>query len=262
MARWSREGLARDLAGAGLDSAQVSLEGVNCRITRSHDRRGLILRRYRGSGNTPQELGISVHTNTTLNRRNLRDCLQMPRFVREELGIDKFSMNLVIPTGSALVNDELLIRYSEVGPIVEEILEESRRLEVEFMWYSPTPLCLFNPILHALGNKGCGACDGLLSVDCEGNVLPCSSCEDPVGSLLRSDFPEIWGSGRAQGYRLKRLAHPECRGCDNFPACHGACPLYWRHFGFDELCEHKGFGLADWRCVEQNLLSAPETQAV
>jgi radical SAM protein with 4Fe4S-binding SPASM domain len=256
------KGLARELAGAGLDSAQVSLEGANA-VT--HEAITGVPSSFASTVAAVRHLkdcGIPVHTNTTLNRSNLRDCMQMPRFAREELAIDKFSMNLVIPTGSALVNDELLIRYSEVGPIVEEILERSRRLGVEFMWYSPTPLCLFNPILHALGNKGCGACDGLLSVDCEGNVLPCSSCEDPVGNLLTSDFPEIWDSVRAQGYRLKRLAHPECRGCDSFPACHGACPLYWRHFGFDELCEHKGFGLADWRCVEQNIPSATGSQAV
>ena len=98
--------------------------------------------------------GIPVHTNTTMNRRNLEDCRQMPRFVREELGLDKFSMNLVIPSGTALVHEELLVRYSEVGPMVEGILEESRRLGVEFMWYSPTPLCLFNPDPPCPGEQG------------------------------------------------------------------------------------------------------------
>jgi radical SAM protein with 4Fe4S-binding SPASM domain len=243
--------LARSLAAAGLDSAQVSLEGVTAA---THDAvtgvPGSFASTLAGVAHL-KSCGIPVHTNTTLNRRNLGDCRRMPRLVREELGLDKFSMNLVIPSGTALVHEELLIRYSEVGPMVEGILEESRRLGVEFMWYSPTPLCLFNPILHALGNRGCGACDGLLSVDCQGNVLPCSSCADPVGNLLRRDFAEIWDSGRAAAYRLKRLAHPQCRDCDSFPACHGACPLYWRHFGFDELCRRRGFRPVDWHCVEE-----------
>jgi radical SAM protein with 4Fe4S-binding SPASM domain len=253
--------LARSLAAAGLDSAQVSLEGVT---GATHDAvtgvPGSFSSTLAGLAHL-KGCGIPVHTNTTLNRRNLEDCRQMPRFVREELGLDKFSMNLVIPSGTALVHEELLVRYSEVGPMVEGILEESRRLGVEFMWYSPTPLCLFNPILHALGNKGCGACDGLLSVDCQGNVLPCSSCADPVGNLLRSDFAEIWDSGRAAAYRLKRLAHPQCRECDSFPACHGACPLYWRHFGFDELCRSRGFRPVDWHSLEAVLRGAATAAA-
>lgn len=250
--------LARDLAAAGLDTAQVSLEGVT---PATHDTvtgvPGSFDRTLAGVAHL-EACGIPVHTNTTLNQRNLEDCRRMPRFVREELGLDKFSMNLVIPSGTALAREDLLVRYSEVGPLVEDVMKESRRLEVEFMWYSPTPLCLFNPILHALGNKGCGACDGLLSVDCRGNVLPCSSCADPVGNLLQGDFADIWGSGRARSYRLKRLAHPQCRECDSFPACHGACPLYWRHFGFEELCRRQGFRPVDWRCLEEDVRRAAE----
>ena len=245
--------MARDLADAGLDSAQVSLEGVTATthdavtgIPGSFDRTLAGVRHLKGCG-------IPVHTNTTLNRRNFEDCRRTPRFVHEELGLEKFSMNLVIPSGTALVHEDLLVRYGEVGPLVQGVLEESRRLGVELMWYSPTPLCLFNPILHALGNKGCGACDGLLSVDCQGNVLPCSSCADPVGNLLRSDFADIWGSGRATAYRRKGLSHPQCRECDSFPVCHGACPLYWRHFGFDELTRSRGFRPVDWQEVEEGL---------
>jgi radical SAM protein with 4Fe4S-binding SPASM domain len=103
------------------------------------------------------------------------------------------------------------------------------------MWYSPTPLCIFNPIIRGLGNKGCAACDGLLSVDSSGDVLPCSSFADPVGNILEQDFREIWDSPRARSYRHKELAHPVCQKCDNLNACHGACPLYWRHFGYGEL---------------------------
>jgi radical SAM protein with 4Fe4S-binding SPASM domain len=37
------------------------------------------------------------------------------------------------------------------------------------------------------------------------------------------------------------LAHPRCRECEEFHVCNGACPLYWRRMGFDELREVKGF---------------------
>lgn len=73
---------------------------------------------------------------------------------------------MVIPAGRG-DDDELTVRYSDIGEMVEEIRKKASMAGVKFMWYSPTPLCLFNPIPAGLGNKGCSACEGLLSVDPE-----------------------------------------------------------------------------------------------
>lgn len=244
--------LAKRLAEAGLDSAQVSIEGISSKI---HDSiTGVIGSFYRSveAVRNIHSTGVLVHTNTTLNRINLCESKFLPQFVREILNLEKFSMNFVIPSGTASINDNILLKYSELKPILEDILNQSKQKKVEFMWYSPTPICLFNPIIHNLGNKGCAACDGLLSIDSNGDILPCSSYKDPLGNLLTDDFNKIWESYKARTYRLKSLAHPQCRNCDNFPVCHGACPIYWAHFGFSELCEHKGFGH-----FERNILNTP-----
>ena len=225
---------ARTLVDAGLQSAQVSLEGTTAavhesitRVPGSHDRVLAAVRNF-------SELGIRVHTNTTLTPENRHDAPGLPRFVKEVLGRDRFSMNLVIPTGSAARNGNL-VRYTEVGPLLEELGRTSRALGVELMWYSPTPMCIWNPIVHGLGNKGCSACDGLVSVGADGQVLPCASFDRPVGDLLKQSFAAIWGSPEATALRAKELAHPTCRACEQFHICHGACPLYWRTVGFDEL---------------------------
>jgi len=105
----------------------------------------------------------------------------------QEIGSDRFSANLIIPAGRG-DDAELTIRYRDIGKIVEDIRKKALEAGVKFMWYSPTPLCLFNPIPVGLGNKGCSACEGLLSVDPEGNVLPCSSWAEPVGNLLDEGF--------------------------------------------------------------------------
>ncbi|HHI78744.1 MAG TPA: radical SAM protein [Planctomycetes bacterium] len=238
--RMSKE-LARALAEAGLDSAQVSLEGVTAEV---HERVTMIRGSFEkclAAVENLAEVGVLVHTNTTINGDNLEECYKIPAFVQERLGRDKFSMNLVIPTGSAALNKRLVVPYSELGPHLERIVEESRRVGVEFMWYSPTPMCMFNPILHGLGNKGCSACDGLLSVGANGDVLPCASYDEGVGNLLEMDAKELWKGPRAKDFRKKFLAHPECRSCENFHICNGACPLYWRQMGFDELVERNGF---------------------
>ena len=228
---------AEELAAAGLDSAQVSIEGVT---SGTHDlivhSRGAFERSVAGVKYL-KGAGIFTHTNTTITRANLEECLAFPQFVREGLGNSRFSMNLIIPIGSAALNDRLVVRYSDIGEHLEAILEESERYNVEFMWYSPVPMCMFNSIPYGLGNKGCSACDGLISIAPNGDVLPCASYDDSVGNLLKEDFESIWQSVKARKYREKSLAHSECRKCDKFHICNGACPLYWRQMGFKELRE-------------------------
>ncbi len=102
-------------------------------------------------------------------------------------------------------------------------------------------MCLLNPITAGLGNKGCSACDGLISVGANGDVLPCASYDESVGNLLEEDLQELWQSKRATLFREKFLAHPACRECQDFQLCNGACPLYWRQLGFDELGHSQGF---------------------
>ena len=104
------------LADAGLASAQVSIEGVTAE---THER----LTQIPGSFDKTvaavghlRDAGIPVHTHSTICRDNLDECLQMPRFVKEVLGGERFSMNLLVPTGTATINPGLVVRYSEIGP--------------------------------------------------------------------------------------------------------------------------------------------------
>ena len=153
-----------------------------------------------------------------------------------ELGMERLSMNVVIPTGAAVDHlGEVCVSYSEIGDVVRDIRAAARRAGIEFMWYSPTPFCLFNPVAHGLGGKSCAACDGLLSVSPTGDVLPCSSLDEPVGNLLTEDFHAVWNSPRAEYYKNKHYAHDVCQSCEDFELCCGACPLYWRAFGHGEL---------------------------
>ncbi len=227
--------LARTYAEHGLDSAQVSLEGVSAD---THDRIVSLPGAYHKTLKAIEYLKaarILTHTNTTITRTNLHECDKFPSFIKTTLGNRKFSMNLMIPTGSGAIHDQFIVFYQEIGDYVKQIIAASKQEGVEFMWYSPVPMCMFNSIVHGLGNKGCSACDGLLSIGANGDVLPCASYNDPVGNLLEQDFTSIWQSAKSKMYREKTLAHPECQTCDNFAICNGACPLYWRQVGFAEL---------------------------
>lgn len=231
--------LANRMKDAGLDSAQVSLEAGTQDL---HDH---IVRHSGAFGQTLSGLeslmkaGIRVHTNTTisaLNKNHLTDILVLVK----NMGLKKLSMNLLMPAGTSLSSlENLLIRYAEIGPIILDLREKALSLNLELMWYSPTPICLFNPVIHGLGNKGCAACDGLLSVAPNGDVLPCSSYPQPIGNLLdgSASFIELWHSEQAQFFQKKRYAHEKCLACEDLALCQGGCPLYWQQVGYEEILE-------------------------
>jgi len=229
---------AASLFAAGLTTAQVSLEAPAAAL---HDQLcgadGAFDETVAGIRSLIAA-GFSVQTNSTLTRANRADLLDLPAFVAG-LGIRRMSMNLFIPVGSGATATDLFIPYSETGSFVDEVRRNAHAAGVEFFWYSPTPMCLYNPIARGLGNKSCAACDGLLSVSPSGDVLPCSSWPEPVGNLVADGFSAIWFSEKALWFKEKKYAPAECRACPSFNACQAACPLYWKHAGYSELANSK-----------------------
>jgi radical SAM protein with 4Fe4S-binding SPASM domain len=226
---------AGDLKAAGLASAQVSIESPDPDV---HDSIVGVKNAFNASLDGLRALkdaGVSVHPHATLCRLNMHTLPEMARFAKS-LAMDRFSLNMIIPAGRGIEQD-LAVKYTEIKEIVLKIKSEAEAEGIRFMWYSPTPMCLFNPVSHQLGNKGCSACEGLLSVDPYGRLLPCSSWKEPLGDLLQQGFKSLWFSDRGKFLRGKRSAHPECMDCEHIAVCHGACPLYFKVHGYSELDE-------------------------
>ncbi len=234
---------ARSLFQAGFRTAQVSIESPVAAI---HDGlcgvEGCFDKTVAGI-RALIDAGLSVQTNSTLTGINRRSLLDLPGFVRS-LGVKRMSMNLFIPAGSGLDAGDLFVPYSEAGSFVDEVRKSASLAGTDFFWYSPTPLCIYNPIARGLGNKSCAACDGLLSVSPTGDLLPCSSCPDSVGNLASDNFTQLWSGEKSLWYKHKNYAREECKACDSFTACQGACPLYWNHVGYEEL---ERFGKGSWK---------------
>ncbi len=226
---------ARLLRDRGLNSAQVSIEGPTPGV---HDS----LTRVPGSFEATcagvrnlAEAGITVHTHTTISRGNI-GCVEKVADVAAQLGRQRLSMNMIMPCGSATLDPKgTYVTYQEIGEAVLRVRDRARQLGLEFMWYSPTPYCLFNPVAEGLGNKACAACDGLLSVAPNGDVLPCSSVSEPVGNLLRTPFRRVWESSAARWWNRREYAPQPCRGCGLLDICGGACPIYWDEIGLHEI---------------------------
>ncbi|NLE00419.1 MAG: radical SAM protein [Fibrobacter sp.] len=230
--------LAKQLVKSGLKSVQVSLEGSSADIHEKLTQVSGSFQKTCDGIRALQETGIHVHTNTTLTTINAETALEFPHFIKKQFGLQRFSMNLMIPAGSGIANENLWLSYSNAGNLIDRIKKVSDSAGVDFMWYSPVPLCIFNTIANGLGAKGCSACDGLLSVAPNGDVLPCSSYPQPVGNLLKTRFQEIWNDNCTTFFRNKSEAPSQCFSCDNFALCNGACPLYWKNCGTAELSKH------------------------
>jgi radical SAM protein with 4Fe4S-binding SPASM domain len=143
---------------------------------------------------------------------------------------------MVIRTGTALRHDEDDIRYTDVGPLIEAVQRRADARGTKFVWYSPVPYCLYNPVQAGLGSKSCACVDGLASVNPSGQLIPCSSFDRGIGDLLHRPFQEVWSSRTARYWRRKEFLPPVCERCDIKEICCGACPLYWdQHGSFDEL---------------------------
>lgn len=225
--------MAKTFAEAGLSSAQVSIESA---ISGEHDAITGVKGSHKASVNglmALKDAGITVHPHLTISTLNKDNLVNYPAFCKD-MGLERFSTNLVIPAGRGDAQD-LTVEYREIGEIVKKIQSVSESMGVKYMWYSPTPICLFNPVAAGFGNKGCSACEGLLSVDPKGNLLPCSSWPEPVGNLLEEGFETVWFNKRSQWIRDKKAAPPECRDCRDFAVCQGACPLYFKAHGCEEL---------------------------
>ncbi|MBL8968221.1 MAG: radical SAM protein [Spirochaetaceae bacterium] len=225
---------AKRLKAAGIDTAQVSLESAD---PATHDAlcglEGAWRRTVAGIA-ALRAAGVSVQTNTTVTAANRAGLASLPAFLKG-LGVSRFSMNLFIPSGRGLGEEGLFVPYSEIGRVVDAVRKTAHREGLDFLWYSPTPYCLYNPVARGLGNKSCAAADGLLHVNPRGDVLPCSSWPEPLGNLLERPFAEIWFSERAGRLKRKETAPAACSGCASFVACQGACPLYWSAVGVAEL---------------------------
>lgn len=246
------------LAVAGLDSAQLSLEGATAEL---HDaivgKPGAFSRLWDGLERL-RARRVRVHTNTTLSRRNLGAAEAIVDLAADR-GLERLTMNLVIPCGTAGSQPDLGVSYSEIGGHVLRLRARAEARGIELVWYSPLPLCLFNTIAHGLGNRGCAAADGLLHVSPSGDVLPCSSFghAESLGNLLREPFEQIWQSRAARFFRAKEMMPRGCESCPEAAACQGACVLYWREKGTGEL----GRGEGSEPCLPRGFRAGPGSPA-
>ena len=215
------------LVDAGLDHIQITLESHNPQV---HDKitgvAGSWEETVKGLKNAIKS-PIYTLTNTTLNKYNVDGILETIDFIHN-LGLKQFACNSLIYSGKATEPEmvkEFAIEESDLEPILVKIRDHSRKLGMEFIWYTPTEYCVLNPLKLELGIKTCSACRISMCVEPDGTVIPCQSYFSPLGNMLRDSWEKIWWNPLCLEIRSRKYVPEKCRECPTLNVCGGGCPL-------------------------------------
>jgi radical SAM protein with 4Fe4S-binding SPASM domain len=166
-------------------------------------------------------------TNTTLLQNNHPDLAATLGFLTE-LGVPTFGLNALIYSGKG-ESVGTGLREEELPPLLELARAHSGRTGQRLIWYTPTEYCHFDPVLLELGVKGCTAALYNMCIEPDGQVIPCQSYYQPVGSLLTSPWDEIWNHPLSVSLRERQNLPEKCTACPVLSECGGGCPLARQH---------------------------------
>jgi radical SAM protein with 4Fe4S-binding SPASM domain len=214
-----------NLEKTGLDFIQVTLESHKPKI---HDlitaTKGSWKETVAGIKNIiPTQ--IYATTNTTLSKYNASDFLETIDFLKK-LGVAAFGCNSLIYSGKAnAISEEFALPLKTLSELLPKIHDKANQLGLKFLWYTPTQYCRLDPVKLGLGVKSCSAAKINMCVGPNGDVYPCQSYFESLGSILKDDWQKIWNHPLAVRIRERKYVEPKCENCPQLQICGGGCPL-------------------------------------
>jgi radical SAM protein with 4Fe4S-binding SPASM domain len=213
----------QELVDAGLDHVQVTVESCNEQV---HDEmmraKGAFRQTITGLKNALRS-SLYVMTNTTMLHTNIHTIPDTLDFLAD-LGVPTIGLNALIYSGHGLTVGTGL-RESELQPILDIAQRKTGERGQKLIWYTPTQYCQFDPTANHLGVKGCTAALYSMCIESNGDVLPCQSYYQSLGSLLTDSWESIWNHELAVRLRERQNLPAKCEGCSLVAECGGGCPL-------------------------------------
>lgn len=219
-------GLAPKLVDASLDYVQVTIESCESAI---HDSMTQVMGSWvRTSIGIREALkaGLSVVTNTTITRANAATFIPTMKYLAEK-GVENIACNTLICSGRGTnCKNESGLADFELVPILQEGLKVAEDLGLNFQWYSPTCYVQgIDPVELGFGPKSCSAAAHNMTIEPNGDVLPCQSWPESVGNILKVPWPDIWEHPTCLDLRDHLFSDPSCDLCKYKSECGGGCPL-------------------------------------
>ncbi len=211
-----------DLEKAELDHLQITIEGfedVHNKITGANSWKETV-----EGIKKAVDSSVFTLTNTTLMKYNYKDIEKFIYFL-SDLGLKRLAFNSIIYSGKA--KREYALSLNELRATLEKIIEVCDELDLELVWYTPTKRCEIDPVEYGLGLKVCSAARINVTVEPNGDVIPCQSWFEPMGNILKDPWQNIWNSELARYIRNREYMPEECKECEKYKnrECTAGCPL-------------------------------------
>jgi len=218
--------LCSELYKAQLDYVQVSIESVDKNI---HDKmvgvEGAWQETVAGIRHALKSK-IIVTTNTTLTRSNIAGFKDTIKMI-QSLGVTNIACNSLICSGSGcMAIKDSGLNEAELKAALLDAKEYAGTIGIELQWYSPTCYLRLNPIDLGFGIKSCSAAKYNVTIEPNGDVIPCQSWfENKMGNILKDNWASIWDGDYAESIRDGKFIPGNCANCQYIPTCNGACHL-------------------------------------
>jgi radical SAM protein with 4Fe4S-binding SPASM domain len=226
--RFSQKGFAKTLRTSGLNHVQITLSSNRARIHDQINGVSAFSQTVKGIENC-FAAGLHAITNTTLMKSNRDHVEEIVQFIYD-LGIRTFAMNGMIYSGGGYCDPEA-IPEEELPPLLIRIRDLAQKLQMKFLWYTPTEYCRMNPIELEIGAKRCNAAEYSICVEPNGDVLPCQSFYVSAGNILKDPWEKIWNGELFRSFRDREsdprwAGLPEkCWECPELSICGGGCRI-------------------------------------
>jgi radical SAM protein with 4Fe4S-binding SPASM domain len=218
--------LCNELYKAQLDYVQVSIESADKNI---HDKmvgvEGAWQETVSGIKHAVKSK-IIVTTNTTLTQLNITAFKDTIKLI-QSLGVTNIACNSLICSGSGcMAIKDSGLNEDELKAALIDAKEYAKTLGIDLQWYSPTCYLRLNPIDLGFGIKSCSAAKYNVTIEPNGDVIPCQSWfEQKMGNILKDNWNSIWDGAYAKSIRDGKFVPENCGNCEFMPTCNGACHL-------------------------------------
>jgi radical SAM protein with 4Fe4S-binding SPASM domain len=247
---------AREAAEAGLQSASVSIDGME----ETHDR----LRGVRGSFRAALEAmdhlraaGVQVSANTQINRLSMPELPAILETIARH-GAHSWQIQLTVAMGRAADEPEVLLQPYDLLALFPMLADLKKRCdELGVRLWPGNNIGYFGPYEHLLRGtmpKGhmysCGAGRSTLGIEADGSIKGCPSLptlEWTGGNIRDAKLVDIWErGGTAMRYTRDRTVEDlwgYCRTCYYADECRAGCT--WTGFvlfgrpGNNPYCHHR-----------------------
>ena len=181
----------------------------------------------------------------TISKETIQDAKEVLRLAAKN-GAQDFNTRRVILTGNA--SEELLISNEEYKNIIKELIQESKKLKINFRTGDPTLIPIFPEIFGIdlkEANKyyaGCEAGDEIIYIDYKGNVGACSYIPIFADNIKEKPLDEILNYNKLfiKLKQYKDNLKGKCKECSYKSICGGcratALALKNSLFEEDPLC--------------------------